>query len=73
MKKIDDTKQLGLLIRSTRKRQNLTQEQLAAAAGVGVRFVRELEQGKESCHLGKAMIVVSMLGLQLSILEEDTL
>ncbi len=69
---IDNTKQLGMLIRETRKKQRLTQEQLAATAGVGVRFIRELEQGKESCHLGKTMIVLAMLGLPLTIMTEET-
>ena len=60
-------KKLGLLVRETRKAQGLTQEQLAATAGVGVRFVRELEQGKESCHLGKVLIVLAMLGIELKV------
>jgi y4mF family transcriptional regulator len=60
-------KELGLLVRETRKAQGLTQEQLAATAGVGVRFVRELEQGKESCHLGKVLIVLAMLGIELKV------
>lgn len=58
---------LGQLIKTTRKSQKLTQEQLAATAGVGVRFIRELEQGKESCHIGKALLVLTMLGLDVTI------
>ncbi|WP_347376823.1 helix-turn-helix domain-containing protein [Ensifer sp. Root1252] len=38
MEKITDTKSLGLLIRQERRQQGLTQEQLAGAIGVGVRF-----------------------------------
>lgn len=64
---INDVKQLGETIRKARKAQGLTQEQLAAACGVGTRFVRELESGKESCHLGKSLRVVSMLGMDISI------
>ncbi len=56
---------LGKIIRQTRKEQGLTQEQLAATTGVGVRFIRELEQGKESCHIGKALQVVAMLGIDI--------
>ena len=62
---------LGILIKQARKEQGLTQEQLAATTGVGVRFIRELENGKESCHIGKALRVVSMLGLTLSINGEN--
>ena len=56
---------LGEMIKQTRKDQGLTQEQLAATTGVGVRFIRELEQGKESCHIGKALTVVAMLGIDI--------
>ena len=58
---------LGTVVRQARKEQGLTQEQLAATTGVGVRFIRELEQGKESCHIGKALTVVSMLGIDITI------
>lgn len=67
MLEITDTEKLGNLIRNTRKAQGLTQEQLAGICGVGVRFIRELEHGKDSCHIGKAMTVLQMLGLQIHI------
>ena len=58
---------LGIIVKQARKEQGLTQEQLAATTGVGVRFIREFEQGKESCHIGKALTVVSMLGIDITI------
>ena len=58
---------LGSLIRTTRKAQKLTQEQLAAQSGVGIRFVRELEAGKEGCQIGKAFQVLAMLGLEMRV------
>lgn len=64
----DKIKKLGKLIRQVRKEQGLTQAQLAATTGVGVRFIRELEQGKESCHMGKALMVVAMLGMEIKIM-----
>lgn len=67
MQTITDSKSLGLLIRQERKAQALTQEQLAALTGVGVRFVRELEAGKESCQVGLALQVAGALGLVVSI------
>lgn len=67
MQTITDSKSLGLLIRKERKAQKLTQEQLAGLTGVGVRFVRELEAGKESCQLGRALQVAAGLGLSLAI------
>ncbi len=60
-------KKLGEIIKAARKEQGLTQEQLAATTGVGVRFIRELEHGKESCHIGKALTVVAMLGIDIEI------
>jgi y4mF family transcriptional regulator len=63
---IKDSRSLGAIIREERKAQRLTQEQLAGLTGVGVRFVRELEAGKESCQMGRALQVVAALGLSLS-------
>ena len=67
MIKIEDTKQLGQIIHQERKLQNLTQEELAAICGVGIRFLRELEQGKASCHLAKTLSVIKMLGLNIFV------
>lgn len=64
MKKINDIKTLGALIREMRKNQSLTQEHLAATSGVGLRFLRELEHGKETCHIGKVLQVMQMLGIE---------
>lgn len=67
-------KTLGALVRRVRKSQGLTQEQLAAVSGMGVRFIRELEHGKESCYIGKVLQVLNMLGVKLearTLLEMD--
>lgn len=58
-------KDFGELIRATRREAKLTQAELAAACGVGERFVRELEKGKSTCQLGKALLVAQMLGIKL--------
>jgi len=54
-------------IRLTRKAQGLRQDQLAAAAGVGVRFIVELEAGKATAQLGKTLAVLQALGLNVSL------
>jgi len=59
--------QLGRIIRKTRQQHNLRQEQLAAAAGVGLRFLIELEHGKPTARLGKAIDVLKALGLDLTV------
>jgi y4mF family transcriptional regulator len=66
MQTITDSKSLGSLVRHERKAQGLTQEELAGLTGVGVRFVRELEAGKETCQVGLALQVARALGLVLT-------
>lgn len=61
------TKELGAVVRAARLAQGLRQDQLAAAAGVGVRFLIELEAGKPSAQLGKALGVIEALGCQVHI------
>jgi HTH-type transcriptional regulator/antitoxin HipB len=63
------SEQFGAAIRSARKAQGMRQDQLAGAAGVGVRFIVDLEAGKSSTQLGKALAVASALGLNVSITE----
>ena len=71
MNAVSSSKTLGRLIREERKSQGLTQEELAGLAGVGVRFVRELEHGKESCQIGLALQVTSTLGLRVSVYDRS--
>ncbi|OGT49113.1 MAG: hypothetical protein A3E82_04870 [Gammaproteobacteria bacterium RIFCSPHIGHO2_12_FULL_38_11] len=58
----------GQLIKAMRKKSKITQMDLAAASGVGERFVRELEKGKPSCQLDKALRIARMLGIRLEAL-----
>lgn len=67
MKKVVNIKELGEIVKKNRKSQGLTQEQLAAACGIGRRFIVELEGGKVTCHLGKAIQVLSALGIDLNV------
>ena len=64
---IFDVKSLGKLIKETRKEQQLTQADLAVSAQVGVRFIVDLENGKETAQVGKVLKVCQMLGLKLDI------
>lgn len=57
-----DSAALGQIIREERKAQGLLQDELAAASGVGVRFLVELEQGKPTAQLGRALTVLATLG-----------
>ena len=55
----------GSLVQDARKKAKLTQTQLAAASGIGERFIRELEKGKPTCQLEKVLLVTQMLGIKL--------
>jgi len=66
MTEILNSKDLGEIIRLERKRQKVTQAELAALAGVGMRFLRELENGKASCQLGLTLGVLHSLGISIN-------
>ena len=61
------SEQIGQIIRETRRAQGLRQDQLAGAAGVGVRFIVELEAGKPTVQLGKVLGVLAVLGCKVEI------
>jgi HTH-type transcriptional regulator/antitoxin HipB len=63
--------ELGRMIRSERRQQKLRQGELAALAGVGNRFLSDLENGKPTVELGRAMQVLNMLGLTVSVRPRD--
>ena len=53
---------LSDFVKTRRKQLGLTQQDLAERAGVGLRFVRDLEQGKESIQLDKVNQVLLLFG-----------
>lgn len=55
----------GRLIRAERKRQGMTQPQLAAASGTSIGFLVDLERGKPTAQLGLSLHVLGMLGIRL--------
>ena len=59
--------QVGELIRATRKSLNVTQKDLALTSGTGLRFVIDLEKGKETCEIGKALLVLQTLGIRITL------
>lgn len=52
-------------IRHRRREEKLSQKQLAQLAGVGLRFIRELEQGKDTVRLDKVNAVLKLFGKKL--------
>ena len=53
---------IGKYIKEERKKAGLTQEEFAVRSGLGLRFVRELEQGKETVRLDKVNQALAMFG-----------
>ena len=62
-----DSNTLGQIVRNERKAQGLRQDELAAAGGVGVRFIVDLEAGKPTLQLEKALLVLRTLGCVVKI------
>lgn len=64
---IDTIHTLGQSLRAARKHLSLTQAQLALAAGVGLRFIVELEAGKPTLRLEHVLRVINALGGELTL------
>ncbi len=51
-------------VKKSRREAGLTQEEFAMRSGLGLRFVRELEQGKETVRMDKVNIALAMFGME---------
>ena len=69
---IRSTSDLGAAIRSRRKQLGYTQAFLASFAGVSSSFLSDLENGKETIQLNKALDIISLLGMDLFIQARDS-
>ena len=58
------TEYLGQMVRQERRKVAMNQTELGMVSGTGRRFISDLENGKESCQIGKAMEVLESLGIQ---------
>ena len=63
--------ELGRIVREERKRKGYTQSKHARFSGVGINFVSNLENGKETSELGKTLRVLQTLGMDLSADSRD--
>ncbi|HVI04628.1 MAG TPA: helix-turn-helix transcriptional regulator [Sphingomicrobium sp.] len=61
--------EIGQAVRDARKTMGLRQPELAAAAGVGLRFLVELERGKATIQLDRLLAVLQALGLDLRLVK----
>ena len=70
---IKSAEDFGALVKKIRTAQKLTQPELAGACGVGLRFIVDLEKGKATCQIEKALLVANMLGIKLVAQEPPSL
>ncbi|MDF2515324.1 MAG: transcriptional regulator, y4mF family [Sphingobacterium sp.] len=61
---------LQSFVKQKRKELKLTQEDLAFNAGVGLRFVRDLEQGKKTLRLDKVNDVLALFGKEIGVVDK---
>lgn len=62
---------LSQYIKEQRRIYNLTQEDLSMKAGVGLRFVRDMEQGKLSLRMDKVNQVLALFGTELGAVAQE--
>lgn len=55
---------IAVFIKENRKAAGLTQEEFAMRSGLGLRFIRELEQGKETVRMDKVNVALSMFDME---------
>ena len=60
-------KQIGEMVKATRKSLAVTQRDLAMTSGTGLRFIIELEKGKPTCQLSKVLTVLNTLGITIKL------
>jgi len=65
--KIRNVSELGKIMRAFRKGQHLTLEKVCGLTNVSMRFLSELERGKETAEIGKALSTINKLGLDVII------
>ena len=56
---------ISKLLKEERKKAGLTQEEFAVRSGLGLKFIRELEQGKKTCRMDKVNQALMMFGFEL--------
>lgn len=62
---------IATFIKKARKEAGLTQEEFAMRSGLGLRFVRDLEQGKETVRMDKVNVALNMFGMEAGAVRKD--
>jgi y4mF family transcriptional regulator len=64
---------IGSFVKQKRNQLGMTQPQLAAVSGAGVRFISDLENGKPTMQIGKVLEILHVLGLDVFVSERGIL
>ncbi len=67
--KINNAEEFGCAIKTRRKELNYTQNYVAEVTGFSASFISNLENGKETAELGKALYLANLLGLDIKLSE----
>ena len=62
---------ISVKVKELRKKYNLTQEDLALKSGVGLRFLRELEQGKPTVRMDKINQVLNLFNMEVGVCDKE--
>ena len=62
---------IATFVKKARKEAGLTQEEFAMRSGLGLRFVRDLEQGKETVRMDKVNAALNMFGMEAGVTRKD--
>ena len=65
--KIYDAESFGLALKQRRKEMNYTQREISELTGFSISFISDLENGKSTAELGKAIYLANVLGLDIEI------
>ena len=65
--KIYDAESFGLALRQRRKEMNYTQREISDLTGFSISFISDLENGKSTAEIGKAIYLANVLGLDIDI------
>ncbi|MCF6808188.1 helix-turn-helix transcriptional regulator [Thiotrichales bacterium 19S9-12] len=64
---ITSTKEVGDIIRKARKFQKLTQADLSGISNVGIRFISDIENGKQTAEIGKVIHLLGAVGIAIDL------
>ena len=62
---------IATFVKKSRREAGLTQEEFAMRSGLGLRFVRDLEQGKETVRMDKVNVALNMFGMEAGAVRKD--